>query len=63
MYRATIAYHLMLDTFTMYSILSHSGMIITSYIVYHVGYNTVCTWLHLQLSLWASVNGCSNVGS
>ena len=39
MYGATMAYHLMLDSFTMYSILSHSGMIITSYIVYHVGYN------------------------
>ena len=39
MYRPTMAYHLMLDTFTMYSVLSDSGMIINSYIVYRVGYN------------------------
>jgi len=37
-YRPTIAYHLMLDAFTIYSVLSDNYMIITSYIVYHLGH-------------------------
>ena len=38
MYRPTVAYHLMLDTFTMYSVLSDNYMLTTSYIVYHLGH-------------------------